>query len=63
MKTRLVVRDGKVVELKEKDLKPTTNKAFYISKANGLKWGKSKKIKEKRIATDEQGRRRLYVEK
>ena len=41
MKTRLVVRDGKVVELKEEDLRSTKKEqVFSIGKASGLTWGK-----------------------
>ena len=40
MKTRLVVRDGKVVELKEDELvrKPSGSKVFSIGGKSGFKW-------------------------
>lgn len=62
MKTRLVVRDGKVVELKEEELKNTKeNKAFSIGKASGLTWGK-RGYQETRISTNKQGQRRIFKE-
>ena len=40
MKTRLVVRDGKVVELKEDELvgKPSGPQVFSIGGKSGFKW-------------------------
>ena len=40
MKTRLVVRDGKVVELKEDELvgKPSGPQVFSIGGRSGFKW-------------------------
>ena len=47
MKTRLVVRDGKVVELKEDELvgKPSGPQVFSIGGKSGFKW--LKKSQEK----------------
>jgi len=63
MKTRLVVRDGKVVELKEDEgLRSTKEqKAFSIGKTSGLKWGKGD-YQETRISTNEKGQRRIFKE-
>lgn len=62
MKTRLVVRDGKVVELKEEDLRSTKKEqVFSIGKASGLTWGK-RGYQETRISTNEKGQRRIFKE-
>ena len=62
MKTRLVVRDGKVVELKEEDLRSTKKEqVFSIGKASGLTWGK-RGYQETRISTNERGQRRIFKE-
>ena len=62
MKTRLVVRDGKVVELKEEDLAVSNeNKVFSIGKASGLRWG-HRGYQETRISTNEKGQRRIFKE-
>lgn len=63
MKTTLVVRDGKVVELKEDEgLRSTKEqKSFNIGKASGLTWGK-KGYQETRISTNEKGQRRIFKE-
>lgn len=63
MKTRLVVRNGKVVELKEdKELRSTKEqKVFSIGKASGLTWGK-KGYQETRISTNEKGQREIFKE-
>jgi len=63
MKTRLVVRDGKVVELKEDErLRSTKEKeTFNIGKASGLTWGK-RGYQETRISTNEKGQREIFKE-
>ena len=63
MKTRLVVRDGKVVELKEDEELRSIKKeqAFSIGKASGLTWGK-RGYQETRISTNEKGQRRIFKE-
>ena len=62
MKTTLVVRDGKVVEIKEGELEKTNeNKSFSIGKTSGLTWGK-RGYQETRISTNEQGQRRIFKE-
>jgi|TARA_R100001129_G_scaffold178137_2_gene153631 hypothetical protein len=61
MKTRLVIREGKVVELKEEDLREEKVHTFGIGKASGLKWG-HRGYPETRISTNEKGQRRIFKE-
>lgn len=61
MKTILVVRDGKVVEIKDGELNNSKEEAFSIGKASGLEWGK-KGYQETRISTNERGQRRIFKE-
>ena len=61
MKTILVVRDGKVVEIKDGELNNSKEEAFSIGKESGLEWGK-KGYQETRISTNERGQRRIFKE-
>tara|TARA_B110000858_G_scaffold147852_1_gene167952 strand:- start:95 stop:313 length:219 start_codon:yes stop_codon:yes gene_type:complete len=61
MKTILVVRDGKVVEIKDGELNNSKEETFSIGKASGLEWGK-KGYQETRISTNERGQRRIFKE-
>tara|TARA_R110000764_G_scaffold135062_1_gene223167 strand:- start:946 stop:1167 length:222 start_codon:yes stop_codon:yes gene_type:complete len=61
MKTILVVRDGKVVEIKDGELNNSKEEVFSIGKVSGLEWGK-KGYQETRISTNERGQRRIFKE-
>ena len=61
MKTTLVIRDGKVIELKDGELINSKKDVFSIGKKSGLEWGK-KGYQETRISTNERGQRRIFKE-
>ena len=60
MKTRLVVRDGKVVEIKLDELQETKSN-ILIKEGSKLNWG-DKNYQETRISTNEKGQRRNLIE-
>lgn len=53
------MRDGKLVELKDDDLKAPTSRAFYINKSSGLNWGIPKDRIDTRIMVDKKGNKVL----
>jgi hypothetical protein len=60
MKTRLVVRDGKVVEIKLDELQESKSN-ILIKEGSKLNWGDNN-YQETRISTNEKGQRRIFKE-
>tara|TARA_R110000744_G_scaffold252100_1_gene367908 strand:+ start:56 stop:271 length:216 start_codon:yes stop_codon:yes gene_type:complete len=60
MKTRLVIRDGKVVEIKPEELNEKKGN-LLLKEGSKLKWG-DKNYQETRISTNERGERRIFKE-
>jgi len=62
MRTKLVVRNGKVVEIKEQDLiKESKKQVFSIGGRSGLKWSTESNnrtwIENGRVVRDKKGKR------
>jgi len=60
MKTILVVRDGKVVEINPDELQESKSN-ILLKEGSKLKWG-DKAYQEVRISTNEKGQRRIFKE-
>jgi len=60
MKTILVVRDGKVVEINPDELQESKSN-ILLKEGSKLKWG-DKNYQETRISTNEKGQRRIFKE-
>lgn len=60
MKTILVVRDGKVVEINPDELQESKSN-ILLKEGSKLNWG-GKGYQETRISTNEQGQRRIFKE-
>ena len=60
MKTILVVRDGKVVEINPDELQESKSN-ILIKEGSKLNWG-DKNYQETRISTNEKGQRRIFKE-